>query len=592
MELEKEFDFLVKEAVKNISGTEIESSAIQFQKTKKEFEGDITLVVFPLTKFIKQNPEAIATSIGNYLKEKSDFVISFNVVKGFLNLVIADRYWNEILKNAGNPDYGISKISTGKKYIVEYASPNTNKPLHLGHLRNIFLGYSVSEILKANGHNVIKTQIINDRGIHICKSMLAWGQSGKNETPENSGIKGDHLVGKYYVEYDKKYKKEVEELVAGGMLKEDAEKKAPSMQHAQELLRKWENNDPETIALWKKMNDWVYKGFDVTYKKAGVDFDKLYYESDTYILGKEIVEEGLRKNVFFKKDDGSVWCDLTNDGLDQKIVLRSDGTSVYITQDIGTAVLRYKEFPGVNGMIYTVATEQDYHFKVLFLMLKKLGYGFADECYHLSYGMVDLPTGRMKTREGNVVDADDMMDEMVAEAKKITEELGKLDEVTEEKRNELFEILGLGALKYFILKVDPKKRMIFDPAESIDFQGNTGPFVQYGYARIQSVLRKAGIEDLTFSIQTELLKEEKEVIKLINDYPSIIKEAGKNHSPAVIANYIYDLVKTFNHFYQAVPILKEEDKDKLHLKLSICKSTANIVESGLRLMGIRVPERM
>lgn len=592
MELEKEFELLVKEAVKNISDTEIESSAIQFQKTKKEFEGDITLVVFPLTKFIRQNPEAIANSIGNHLKDRSDLVVSFNVVKGFLNLVIADKYWNEILSHAGNKDYGISKKSTGKKYMVEYASPNTNKPLHLGHLRNIFLGYSVSEILKANGHTVIKTQIINDRGIHICKSMLAWSQSGKNETPENSGIKGDHLVGKYYVEYDKKYKKEVEELVAGGMSKEDAEKKAPSMLAAQELLRKWENSDPETIALWKKMNGWVYKGFEVTYEKAGVDFDKLYYESDTYILGKEIVEEGLQKNVFFKKDDGSVWCDLTNDGLDEKIVLRSDGTSVYITQDIGTAVLRYKEFPGVNGMIYTVATEQDYHFKVLFLMLKKLGYAFADECYHLSYGMVDLPTGRMKTREGNVVDADDMMDEMVAEAKKITEELGKLDEVTQEKRNELFEILALGALKYFILKVDPKKKMIFDPSESIDFQGNTGPFVQYGYARIQSVLRKAGISDLTFSVHTELLKEEKETIKLINDYPSIIKEAGKNYSPAVIANYIYDLVKTFNHFYQSVPILKEENIDKLHLKLSICRSTANTVESGLRLMGIRVPERM
>lgn len=592
MEPENSLTEKVIQAASGIFGIEIDATSVQFQKTKKEFEGDITLVVFPLTKFIKQNPESIANSIGKFLQEESEWVVSFNVVKGFLNLVISDQWWNSVLKNSSQKNYGFASASTGKSYMVEYASPNTNKPLHLGHLRNIFLGHSVADILKANGHSVIKTQIINDRGIHICKSMLAWEQSGKNETPENSGIKGDHLVGKYYVEYDKKYKKEIEELVAGGMTKDEAEKKAPSLLAAQELLRKWENGDEATIALWKRMNGWVYDGFDVTYKKIGTTFDKLYYESDTYLLGKDIVEEGLSKKVFFKKEDGSVWCDLTADGLDLKLVLRSDGTSVYITQDIGTAVLRYKEFPGINGMIYTVATEQDYHFKVLFLILKKLGYAFADECYHLSYGLVELPTGRMKTREGTVVDADEMMDEMIAEAEKKTIELGKLDEVPVEKRHELFEILGLGALKYFILKVDPKKRMVFDPSESIDFQGNTGPFIQYGYARIQSVLRKANLSETDFSSSVLLLKEEKEVMKLIGEYPQILKEAALNYSPALIANYIYELVKTFNHFYQSVPILKEENKDKLHLKIAICRSTAQIVESGLGLMGIKVPERM
>lgn len=572
---------------------ELSPKQIQLQETRPEFQGDITLVVFPLTAITKKSPEDTANFVGEYLRDAIAEIESFNVVKGFLNIVYKSHYWVNYLKTTySNVSFGRAQHPSGKMYIVEYSSPNTNKPLHLGHLRNNFIGYSVAEILKANGHEVKKVQIINDRGIHICKSMYAWKLGGLNETPQSTGLKGDKLVGKYYVEFDKLYKSQIEDLVAQGKSKEEAEKNAPAMLEAQQMLLKWEAGDKETIELWKTMNGWVYEGFNQTYKKINVDFDKLYYESETYILGKDIVEEGLAKKVFYKKPDGSVWVDNTAEGLDEKILLRSDGTSVYMTQDIGTAVLRYKDFPNVNGMIYTVGNEQDYHFKVLFIILKKLGYAWANECFHLSYGMVDLPSGKMKSREGTVVDADDLVEEMRAESEKITNELGKADSLSAAEKEALFGKLSLGALKYYILKVDPKKRMLFNPAESIDFQGNTGPFIQYAYARINSLLEKAGRNVGDFALVDALKPEETAVIKWINKFPAIVKEAGDKHSPAEIANYIYELVKHFNHFYQTTPVIKEEDEAKRNLRLAICVNTGNVIKSGLSMLGIEVPERM
>lgn len=589
--MNKELGHLIKSAINDLYKQNVAANIIQLQKTKKEFEGDITLVVFPLLKISLKTPEQTAEEIAAYILKNTNLIAKYNIVKGFLNLTFTDAYWLSRLQNYMQPDY-FKFTDSGKTYLVEYSSPNTNKPLHLGHLRNIFLGYSVSEILKANGHRVIKTQIINDRGIHICKSMLAWQKAGGKETPENTGMKGDKLVGKYYVEFDKLYRAQINELTQKGMLKEEAEKKAPAITEAQEMLRKWEAKDEETITLWKKMNAWVYAGFNETYNKIGVDFDKLYYESDTYILGKQVIEEGLKKGVFFKKPDNSVWVDLTADGLDEKLLLRSDGTSVYITQDIGTAILRYKDYPNVNGMIYTVGNEQDYHFKVLFLILKKLGYTWAQECYHLSYGMIDLPSGKMKSREGTVVDADDLIEEMRLQAKKKTLELGKLDDVPYNEREELYTTIGLGALKYFILKVDPKKRMLFNPEESIDLQGNTGPFIQYTHARIKSILRKANTDNLQIDTNLILNKEEKEVIKAIDEYKHILQEAAQQYSPALLSNYLYELVKTFNHFYQAIPILKETENSLKDVRIAICQVTAQIINYGLHLLGIKAPERM
>ncbi len=592
MNIEKILTNHIEKASEELYGNKIETSQISFQKTRKEFKGDTTLVTFALTKLSKKSPDATATDLGEYLKRNEPLVTGYNVIKGFLNVELSNKVFTKNLFSAATDIcYGKGKNS-GKTYIVEYASPNTNKPLHLGHLRNIFLGYSVAEILKACGHQVIKAQIINDRGIHICKSMLAWKKEGKNATPESTGMKGDKLVGHYYVEFDKQYKADIKELMATGQTEEEAKKNAPSIKAAQEMLLKWEAGDEETVSLWKKMNGWVYDGFDVTYKSINVDFDKLYYESDTYILGKGIVEVGLEKKVFYKKEDGSVWIDLTADGLDEKLLLRADGTSVYITQDIGTAVERYKDFPQVNGMIYTVGNEQDYHFKVLFLILKKMGYSWANECSHLSYGMVDLPSGKMKSREGTVVDADDIVNEMDETAEKLTTELGKLDAANEGDAKKLFHQIGQGALKYFILKVDPKKRMLFDPNESINFQGNTGPFLQYTHARICSILRKAGEFDQSLSVEVEMNEAEREIVKLIAEYSAMVQEAGKNHSPALLANYLYELVKAFNHFYQSVPILKEENLINRNFKLMVCKATGNVLKNGLKLLGIEAPERM
>ena len=586
---EKVSEFLAQQTDNNV----LVKTQVQVQVTKPEFEGDLTVVVFPLAKVLRKSPEETAKLLGDFLIQQSPLFSRYNVIKGFVNVSISNSYWMEfIAKNYTDEQFGMAKKNSGKTYIVEYSSPNTNKPLHLGHLRNNFIGYSVSEILKANGHHVHKVQIINDRGIHICKSMLAWKKSGLNETPESTGLKGDKLVGKYYVEFDKQYKKEIEGLVAAGMTKEEAEKKAPSITEAQEMLRKWEAGDKETVDLWKKMNGWVYDGFNATYKKLKVDFDKLYYESDTYILGKDIVEEGLKKGVFFKKDDGSVWIDLTAEGLDQKILLRSDGTSVYMTQDVGTAVLRFKDYPDVNGMIYTVGNEQDYHFKVLFLILKKLGYAWANECYHLSYGMVDLPTGKMKSREGTVVDADDLVQEMVEEAEKITKELGKADTLNDDEKLRLYDTLALGALKYYILKVDPKKRMLFNPAESIDFQGNTGPFIQYAFARINSLLQKGGVNSVDINLQTPVTEHELTLIKQLHQFPTAVKQAGEEYSPAAIANYIYEVVKSFNHFYQNVSVLKEENQDLRNVRIALCISTGTVIKNGLKLLGIEVPARM
>ena len=585
----------ILQAVQELYNISLEN--VELQQTKKEFVGDVTLVVFSLLRHIKGNPVQIGEQIGTYLKEKvGNLVTDFNVIKGFLNLVIAHTYYlNFLTEIKDNPQFGLTTPNSKEAILVEYSSPNTNKPLHLGHIRNNLLGYSVAEILKAAGHKVYKTQIINDRGIHICKSMVAWQRFGNGETPENTGLKGDKLVGNYYVAFDKAYKEEIQELIAQGKSKEEAEKQAPIFVAAQEMLRQWEAGDPEVMKLWKQMNGWVYDGFAVTYKNLGVDFNSYYYESNTYLLGKDIVEQGLQKGVFLKKEDGSVWCDLTADGLDEKLVLRADGTSVYITQDMGTAIQRVKDYPDVKGMVYTVGNEQDYHFKVLFLILKKLGYDWASHLYHLSYGMVDLPSGKMKSREGTVVDADDLIAEMEQTAKVISQELGKLDGYTEAQKEDLYHTIGLGALKYYILKVDPKKRILFDPKESIDFQGNTGPFIQYTYARIQSILRKyaeMGDNKEAITLPSVLQEKEKTLLKSIALFPSIVQDAADNYSPAVIANYVYDLVKDFNSFYQNVSILGEEDTNKRYFRVTMSKKIGEIIAESFKMLGIQVPERM
>ena len=566
--------------------------SIQFQKTRKDFNGDVTLVVFPLLRASKKGTEQTAEEIGNYLKEKVAEVACFNVVKGFLNLEITQEYWyNQFVTAYNTADYGTVKADKDSPtHLVEYSSPNTNKPIHLGHLRNNFLGYSVAEIIKASGKNVKKVQIINDRGIHICKSMIAWQEYGNGETPDSSGIKGDHLVGKYYVEFDKYYKKEVADLVADGIEKVQAEKEAPIFKKAQEMLLSWEKNNPAVIALWEKMNQWVYDGFAITYKRLGVNFDKNYYESDTYLLGKKVVEIGLAKGVFYKKEDGSVWIDLSAEGLDEKIILRSDGTAVYMTQDIGTAIQRHEDFC-FSHMAYTVANEQDYHFKVLFLILDKLGYVWAKNCYHLSYGMVDLPSGRMKSREGTVIDADDFMQEMVDTAKNIAKELGKLEGMTDEEANALYEVVGMGALKYFLLKVDPRKRMLFDPKESIDFNGNTGPFIQYTYARIQSLKRKHTVE-VVIPVTVAITIKEQEIIKLLTEFPNVIQEAATNYSPALVANYVYDLVKEYNTYYQNTAILTAESEELINFRLSLSVKVGEVIQTSMRLLGASVPDRM
>jgi arginyl-tRNA synthetase len=569
----------------------------QLQPTNQEFEGSHTLVCFALTKISKKNPEETAKTIGEYLVSNSGIVSRYNVVKGFLNLVLADRVWIDTLQSIyANPSFG-QLPSNGHEIMVEYSSPNTNKPLHLGHLRNNFLGWSVAEIHKANGYEVHKVQIINDRGIHICKSMAAWTLYGDGETPQATGIKGDHLVGKYYVTFDKAYKAQIKALIEKGLPEAEAEKQAPIMKLASEMLLKWEARDPEILQLWSMMNGWVYEGFDATYKKMGVDFDKLYYESDTYLLGKEEVLKGVESGVFFKKEDGSVWVDLTADGLDQKVLLRADGTSVYMTQDIGTAILRFRDFPKIEGQIYTVGNEQEYHFKVLFLILGKLGYAWAKQCYHLSYGMVDLPTGKMKSREGTVVDADDLIAEMVQEAERQTRELGKVDEVTPAEAQQLFEMIGLGALKFFLLKVDPKKRMLFDPAESIQLQGFTGPFIQYTHARIRAIVRKAesmGIKPKSEDLKsaTTLEPAEREVLRVLHTFENKIKEAAREYSPAVVANFVFDLAKEYNQFYQNIPIFNEADPGKLKTRIALSETVANALKKGMQLLGIQVPERM
>lgn len=585
----------IQEAVQKVFDLSIDK--VEFQATRKDFEGDITMVVFPLVKQLKGNPVEIGTKIGDYLVENVSMVSKFNVVQGFLNIVIDDSYYTSFFNSIlGNETFGYVAPKEGDKAImVEYSSPNTNKPLHLGHIRNNLLGYAVAEILKAAGNKVYKTQIINDRGIHICKSMLAWQKFGNGQTPESTGLKGDKLVGNFYVEFDKAYKNEINQLKEQGMSEDDAKKQAPLMLEAQEMLRKWEAGDEEVVALWKTMNQWVYDGFAVSYKNLGVDFDSYYYESNTYLLGKDVVEDGLTKGVFYKKDDGSVWIDLTDEGLDEKLVLRADGTSVYITQDIGTAIQRVKDYPDVGGMVYTVGNEQDYHFKVLFLILKKLGFDWADRLFHLSYGMVDLPSGKMKSREGTVVDADDLMADMTTTAREISEELGKLDGLSDEEKDGLYRTIGLGALKYFILKVDPKKRILFDPKESVDFAGNTGPFIQYTYARIQSILRKSDFDYTTVisNISEKSLNEkEKELIKALAQFPEVVQQAAKSYSPALIANYTYDLVKEYNSFYQSVSILGETDETKKIFRVQLSQKVAQTIQNAFRLLGIDVPSRM
>ncbi|WP_027138524.1 arginine--tRNA ligase [Gaetbulibacter saemankumensis] len=591
MSLQETLTNKVKQAVLDSYNVSIET--LEFQATRKEFAGDITVVIFPMLRYVKGNPVQIGEQIGHYLVEHVNEVKAFNVVKGFLNVEISDGYYLNFFNSIKDiTDYGFVKPNLEDKAImVEYSSPNTNKPLHLGHIRNNLLGYSVAEILKASGKKVYKTQIINDRGIHICKSMIAWQRFGEGETPESTGLKGDKLVGNYYVKFDQEYKKEIESLIAEGKSEEEAKKSAPILLAAQDMLLKWEAGDSEVVELWKTMNGWVYEGFDETYKNLGVDFDTLYYESNTYLLGKEFVAEGLKSGVFVKEEDGSVWCDLTEEGLDKKIVQRADGTAVYMTQDIGTAIQRIKDFPDVGGMVYTVGNEQDYHFQVLFLILKKLGFEWADNLYHLSYGMVDLPSGKMKSREGTVVDADDLINEMAATAGEISEELGKLDGYSEEEKQELYKTIGLGALKYFILKVDPKKRILFDPKESIDFQGNTGPFIQYTYARIQSIIRKADF-DLSLNKEVTLHEKEKTLLKQLELFPEVIQNAASQHSPALIANYTYDLVKEFNSFYQNVSILGADNQDEKVFRVQLSKKVATTIKNAFSVLGIHVPERM
>ncbi|MFN5444968.1 MAG: arginine--tRNA ligase [Crocinitomicaceae bacterium] len=614
-------------------GTQIEEKNIQFQVTRKEFEGDLTLVAFPFAKLWKVSPQDAAQKLGELLVQYVQEIEKFNVIQGFLNIVLKADYWKKQLENSANdPSFGWVEPNSKGTLLVEYSSPNTNKPLHLGHLRNNFLGYSVAEILKANGHKVIKTQIINDRGIHICKSMLAWdrfspiNEKGERETPQNTGLKGDKLVGKYYVEFDKHFNSEAKEIInlwesgqfegfkpetkeqfqkfatardgkdekaiedINAKIKELAKNETSLLRDVKQMLVKWEARDPQTYLLWNTMNGWVYEGFASTYKMMGVDFDKLYYESETYLLGKDLVDDGLQKGVFYRKEDGSVWVDLTSDGLDEKLVLRSNGTAVYMTQDLGTALDRKKDFEDMEGMVYTVGNEQDYHFKVLFLILKKLGYSWADKCFHLSYGMVDLPSGKMKSREGTVVDADDLMEEVISSARVMTSERGHLEGMSNDEKENLFRQIGMGGLKYYLLKVDPKKRMMFNPEESIELNGNTGPFLQYAHARIQSLLSKAG--EIGSYVNATLGVEEKEVIKLISQYPLVIKEAGDHYSPAVIANYLFELVKAYNHFYQAVPVLIEKDVENKNLRLTLSQNVANIIAKSLKLLGIESPNKM
>lgn len=587
-------DFITEaavKAVKHLYQTDITPDAIALQETRKEFEGQVTIVTFPFTKFSHRSPEQTGTEIGEYLLGNLSEISGFNVIKGFLNISLRDAYWINQLNDKILPaDFAVFKPN-GKKVMVEYSSPNTNKPLHLGHVRNNLLGYSVAQILEAAGYEVIKANLVNDRGIHICKSMLAWQLFGNGETPESTGEKGDHLVGKYYVVFDKEYKKEIEFLKSEGQTEEEAKKNAPLIKQAQEMLQKWEAGHEEVINLWKTMNTWVYDGFGKTYNRLGVDFDKFYYESNTYLLGKDVVEEGLEKGIFFEKEDGSVWIDLTEDGLDEKLVRRSDGTSVYMTQDLGTAQLKYDDFH-MNDSLYVVGNEQDYHFKVLFLILKKLGKSWAKGLYHLSYGMVDLPSGKMKSREGTVVDADDLIDEMEQTAKEQTEALGKVTDLNEEGLVELYHTIGMGALKYFLLKVDPKKRLLFDPNESVDFQGNTGPFIQYTHARIKSVLSRAGVDYSTKTAITEISPVERDLILALTQFPAIISEAAKTYNPALIANYVYELAKTYNKFYHEKSILQAEDEILKIFRLQLSSASAKIISRSMNLLGIDVPERM
>ena len=582
------------EAVRQLWGAEIDASLLQVQITRKEFDGDYTLVVFPLLKMSHLAPEATGNAIGQWMLGNVPEVGGYNTVKGFLNISLSNVYWNEVFAEAfRNEDFG-QLPATGKTIMVEFSSPNTNKPLHLGHVRNNLLGWSVSRLLEANGHKVLKVNLVNDRGIHICKSMLAWLKTANGETPETSGKKGDHLVGDCYVAFNDIYKKEVEELVAGGMSKEEAEKNAPSLKEAQEMLLKWEQGDPEVRALWEKMNSWVYDGFNKTYADLGISFDRIYYESQTYLLGKALVQKGLEMGVFERHEDGSVWCDLTADGLDQKLLLRSDGTSVYMTQDLGTAERRFEEY-SLDELIYVVGNEQNYHFQVLKLILKKLGFDWSDNIYHLSYGMVELPEGKMKSREGTVVDADDLLEKMYNTAKETSLELGKLDDMSETEQDELFRMLSLGALKYFIIKVDPRKTMLFDPKESIDFNGNTGPFIQYTHARIKSILRKAqaqGIDWTSVSENVELNPKEVRIIKILNNFPNKIAEAGEAHSPAIVANYAYELAKEFNQYYHDTPILREENKAVLAFRLQLIELIARVLTKAMDILGIKLPDRM
>lgn len=601
LRFEKEISEKIAEALQSLYGIAVGADSILLSDTKKEFEGDKTLVVFPFTKQSQKSPEAVAQDLGNYLVQHASSVASFNVVKGFLNIVVSEAFWTDYFRKAADahellfdPSQNSDQPVQSRTLMVEYSSPNTNKPLHLGHIRNNLLGYSVAEILKANGHRVIKVNLVNDRGVHICKSMLAWQKFGRKETPESSGMKGDHLVGKYYVLYDKKYKEQIEQLVSEGMSREDAERKAPLQMEVQEMLRKWESGDAATRELWKTMNGWVYSGFAETYKKLGVDFDKMYYESETYLLGKKIVEEGLASGDFFRKDDGSVWIDLTSENLDQKVLLRGDGTSVYITQDMGTAQLRFDEYKGLDQLIYVVGNEQDYHFKVLKGIFKKLGRPWAEGLYHLSYGMVDLPSGKMKSREGTVVDADDLIKDVVEEAEMATKAMGKLDDFDSAEAKQLYHSLGMGAIKYFILKVDPKKRMLFNPAESIDLNGNTGPFIQYTYARIRSVLAKGRnfTKAAAGLVIGKLSKEEKGLIRTLYAYPDAVREAGANLSPAIMANYAYDVAKAYNQFYHDHVIVDAAEPELTAFRLKLSELTSLVIGQSMKLLGISVPERM
>lgn len=587
----------VKSVIAQLYGQEVDEKLVQLQNTKKEFEGDLTLVVFPFLKISKKKPEETASEIGDALTKASPMVEKFNVIKGFLNLTIAKNVWVDTFNTILNDkEFGLKKAAEDSPlYMVEYSSPNTNKPLHLGHIRNNLLGYSLCRILEANGYKVIKTNIVNDRGIHICKSMLAWQKFGNGETPSSTGKKGDHLVGDYYVKFDKAYKEEIKELMEKGVSEEDAKKQAPIMQEAQAMLKKWEDGDAEVRKLWEEMNGWVYEGFDETYKRLGVAFDKIYYESTTYIDGKNKVNEGLEKGLFYRREDGSVWADLTQNGLDEKLLLRADGTSVYMTQDIGTATQRFNEFD-ITKMIYVVGNEQNYHFQVLSILLDRLGFSWGKDLVHFSYGMVELPEGKMKSREGTVVDADDLMDEMIQTAKEVSAELGKIDEMTDEEANEIARICGLGALKYFILKVDPRKNMLFNPKESIDFNGNTGPFIQYTHARIRSVLRKAAEQGIQWGEQADasiqLSETESNLIQYLSSFPNVVKQAGQEYSPALIANYVYELVKQYNSFYHDFSILKESDEAIRGFRLLLSQKIAEVIKSGMGLLGIDVPERM